>query len=266
MRTCVPVVLALCCGCRLNFEATDDAGYLKPLGVDAAPFVDSPPGSGSYTFLDTTATYVGLGDAQTIEGFVAGADDDNYTVALPFGFDFYRVRYDALTVNVNGYVTFTTPPAGPESAANDCGFDATTPDAMIAVFWDDLFASAEISPNGTIVIASGGTAPNRTFAVEWRDMDTWYAQGGSFWSTTMRATQQLVLYEDGVIELHYGPRSGGSKDRDCGLDRHRGCSATVGLEGAGAAPVHLVQCGTEAGPMPGYTPLDEGRLFRFTPN
>ena len=25
MRTRVPVVLALCCGCRLNFEATDDA-------------------------------------------------------------------------------------------------------------------------------------------------------------------------------------------------------------------------------------------------
>ena len=266
MRRGVPAVLALCCGCRIGFDIADDAGHIKPQSVDAAPFVDSPPGSGSYTLVDLDAPYVGLGDVPPIEGFVAGADDENYTLALPFSFDFYRVRYDMLTINVNGYVTFTTPATDLEASTNDCSFNATQPDAMIALFWDDLFASAEVTPYGTIVTTTAGTAPDRIFTIEWRDMDTWYAQGGSFWSTSMRATQQLVLHEDGEIELHYGPRSGGSKDRDCGLDRHRGCSATVGLEGAGGAPVHLVQCGTEAGPMTGYTPLDEGRLLRFTPD
>jgi hypothetical protein len=249
----------------MGFDAIDDAGHIKPQSVDAAAFVDSPPGSGSYTLVDTTAPYVGLGDVPPISGFVAGADDENYTLALPFPFDFYRVPYDVLTVSVNGYVTFTTPATGTDAATNDCSFDATSPDATIALFWDDLFASAEITPMGTIVIATAGAAPDRTFTIEWRDMDAWYAQGGSFWSTSMRTTQQLVLHEGGVIEMHYGPRAGGSKERDCGLDRHRGCSATVGLEGAGAAPVHLVQCGTEAGPMTGYTPIDDGRLLRFTP-
>ncbi|HEY5945089.1 MAG TPA: hypothetical protein VIV40_06340 [Kofleriaceae bacterium] len=243
----------------------DDAGFAKPQSIDAAPGIDSPPGSGSYGFVDTTAPYVGLGDLPVIDGFVAGADDDNYTVALPFAFDFYRVRYDQLTVSVDGYVTFTTPATGLQASQNDCPFDGTLPDAVIALFWDDLFASAMVSPKGTIVTATGGSAPNRTFTVEWRDMDAWYAQGGSFWSQTMRTTQQLVLHEDGVIELHYGPRTGGTKDRDCGVDRHLGCSATIGLEGAGGAPVHLVQCGTELGPMTGFTPVAEGRLFQFTP-
>jgi hypothetical protein len=263
----VPVVLALCCSCgRIGFDAAaDDAGYAKPPVIDAAPGIDSPPGSGSYMLVDTTAPYVGLGNVPVVDGFMNGADDENYTVALPFPFDFYRVRYDSLTISVNGYVTFVTPATGAESVTNDCPFDMTPPDAMIALFWDDLFASAKVTPYGSIVTASGGTAPDRTFTVEWRDMDAWYAQGGSFWSQSIRITQQLVLHETGVIELHYGPRTGGSKDRDCGLDRHRGCSATVGLEGAGGGPVHLVQCGTAAGPMQGYTPLDEGRLLRFTP-
>ncbi|HEY5927144.1 MAG TPA: hypothetical protein VIV11_35895 [Kofleriaceae bacterium] len=261
----VPVVLALCSACRIGFDAAEDSGFQKPLAGDAALGIDSPPGSGSYTLVDTTAPYVGLVDSMPLEGFLVDDDDENYTATLPFVFELYSVTYDTITINTNGYVTFTTPLTGVATAENQCPFTPAAPDAMIALLWDDLYASP-IAPVAAIVSATAGTAPNRTFSVEWRNMDAFYAQGGSFWTQEVIATQQLVLHESGVIEMHYGPRTGGPKERDCGLERHLGCSATVGLEGAGGGPVELVQCGTAAGPMAGYSPLVEGRLLRFTPD
>jgi hypothetical protein len=262
------IALMLCCSCRIGFDAVDDGGFQKPLSEhDAANGPDSPPGSGSYTLVDTNAEYVGLGDMPAITGFQPDDDSENYQVTLPFPFVFYQVSYNMMTVNLNGYVTFTTPLTGLATGENDCPFTTAAPDAMIAVFWDDLWASTFVTPSSTIVTAVAGSAPDRTFTVEWRDMDAFYLQGGSWWSQDIATTQQLVLHESGAIDLHYGPRQvlANFKDRDCGLDRHRGCSATIGLEGAGGGPVHLVQCGTASGPMAGYTPIDEGRLLRFTP-
>jgi hypothetical protein len=90
--------------------------------------------------------------------------------------------------------------------------------------------------------------------------------GQSFYSAGMRITQKLVLHEDSSFELHYGPRSAPEQTQhDCGQDRHRGCSATVGIEAPSSSVYHLVQCGTGAGPMPGYVPLDNGTLIRFAP-
>jgi hypothetical protein len=265
MRGCI--VLALCCSCRIGFDAVDDGGLRKPSSNDAVSLGDSPPGSGSYTVVDTTAPFVGLADAPAIPGFIVDADDENFAVTLPFPFVFYRVTYDQMIVNVNGYVAFTTSLEGIPAGENQCPFTTGLPDAMIALFWDDLWATTISTPYGTIVAAVGGDPPNRTYTVEWRDMDAWYAQGNDWWNQGMRMTQQLVLHESGEIVMHYGPRVKTSdfKERDCGLDRHRGCSATIGLEGAGGAPVTLVQCGTAAGPATGYTPIDEGRLLHFTP-
>ena len=81
----------------------------------------------------------------------------------------------------------------------------------------------------------------------------------------MRVTQKLVLHQTGAIELHYGPRTTTTVNKDCGLDRPRGCSATVGIEASGGASSLMIQCGTAAGPLPGYSPINEGRLITFTP-
>jgi hypothetical protein len=74
-----------------------------------------------------------------------------------------------------------------------------------------------------------------------------------------------VLHENGVIELDYGPRTPPVYDKDCGLDRHRGCSATVGIEASGGVNAITHQCGTSAGAVPPFTPIDEGLRITFTP-
>jgi hypothetical protein len=81
----------------------------------------------------------------------------------------------------------------------------------------------------------------------------------------MRVTQQLVMHESGVIELKYGPRTAPTLNRDCGLERHRGCSATIGIEAEGNAPTKTIQCGTDVGPLGTITMIDPGRMFTLTP-
>src|SRR5205085_897913 len=139
------------------------------------------------------------------------------------------------------------------------------PDAMIAVFWDDLLASAMYDPRGSITFLAEGTAPDRRFTIEWKDLDAFYKQGSNYFGQKLRVTHKLVLFETGTIELDYGPRTPPTYDKDCGLDRHRGCSATIGIEASGGASAITQQCGTSTGPMAPFTPIDEGTRITFTP-
>ena len=279
-------LLLLFAGCRYGFALAPDAHapdeaaadtstpadatttVQKPdaSAIDAAPPIDGTPGFGGYTITDTTAPYALLAGAP-VAGFVAGADDENYPFALPFTFTFYGVPYTALTISMNGYVAFDAPASGADTSLNDCPMDTTAPGAMIALFWDDLYANPSAPSTGALAYQLSGAAPDRRLTVEWRDMDAFYPAGPNAFSQGVRVTQALVLHETGTIEMHYGPRlPPKSPNKDCGADRHRGCSATVGLEAPGSALFANVQCGTSAGPGPGYTPIDEGRLLLFVPN
>lgn len=281
MRGAVLLVLVAGCG-RLGFgepvasnppgdSATDAPGIVKvdaPPPLDADPTIDSPRGTGSYLIAESTAPYVSPANTEPVPGFPAGvADDENFTLVLPFAFTFYGITYTSATVSMNGYITFGTAVTGADSFANDCPLDGSSPDATIAVFWDDLLSNPN-APIGTLVTATAGVAPDRTFSVEWRDMDAWYQAGGgnNSFNQDLRTTQTLVLHETGVIELHYGPRTPPvDANKDCGAQRHLGCSATVGLEAPGSTVTQLVQCGTAAGPLAGFQPTVEGRLITFTP-
>lgn len=245
-------------------DAQDPDAALAPDAVqpDAAPVAD-------YTVTSGTTPYTSLPGAAVVPGFVVGADDDSYAMTLPFAFPLYGTSYATIQINVNGFVTFGPAPTGLDAYINDCPLDATTPSATIAVFWDDLFSNSTTAPSGSVDYAQSLTTADRWFAVEWRDLDAYYQAGGgnNHFSQNMRVTHQLVLHESGVIEMKYGPRVAPSLDRDCGLARHRGCSATIGIEAAGNSPTRTVQCGTDANALsPGFTPIDVDRTITFTPN
>lgn len=248
--------------------APDDGAVNKPDGQGStvdAPTIDAAPGTGSYLVTQTTAPYTLL-TGTAFPGFAAGvSDDDNFPLTLPFTFTFYGRAFTQLAVNVNGFVTFEFPPTGTETYMNECPFDPTTPNATIAVFWDDLTALTK-APPGAMSYLFDGTSPDRRLTVEWRDLDAYYQQNANnAFQSNLRVTEQLVLHETGTIEMHYGPRTAPTVTKDCGIDRHRGCSATVGLEGPAGSPTQMVQCGTAAGPMAGYTPIDDGRLITYVP-
>ncbi|MDB4954899.1 MAG: hypothetical protein JWO36_2468 [Myxococcales bacterium] len=216
-------------------------------------------GVGSYAMTDTNVTYIALGG--TVISGSSTADEQTYPLALPFTFAFYGVAYNSITVGADGWLSFTGAISGATPWVNPCPLDAVAQDAAVAVFWDDLVAR---SSGTTINYAASGTAPNRKFAVEWSHFTAWYQYGTSYFDQDTNVTQQVVLHESGVIDLHYGPRTAPSMNYDCGVGRHQGCSATVGLEAPGTTSM-TTQCGTASGPAPGYTALVPGRMLSFTP-
>jgi hypothetical protein len=266
------IACALCACGRVGFGAGDEltTETEKPDAAplpDADPTIDAPVGMGSYAISESTEPYMLLDDGIVFPDFVPGSDEALLALAMPFTFTFYGVPYDALSVHVNGYVSFGAPAASPETYQNDCPIDASAPDAIIASFWDDLFASKMIMPFGTIRYAMTGDAPNRAVEIEWHHVDAYYraGTGNNFFSQGIRITQKIVLHEGGVIDLHYGPRTQSSTTKDCGIDRHVGCSATVGLRAPSSAVTQTVQCGTDTGAAVDFAPLAEGRKITFTP-
>jgi len=241
-------------------------GDADPAAPDGAPGFDAQIGTGSYTVIESTAPYDSPASAQPIPGFAVGSDDQGFVLALPFTFVFYGIPYTSVIASVNGFLTFGAAPSQVESYRNDCPFDATAPDAVIAVFWDDLVSPSSL-PNGAMSFASEGSPPDR-FTIEWRDLDAFYqaGNGNNAFSQGMRTTHEVVLHADGSIDLHYGPRTPPTQDKDCGLTRHQGCSATVGLEAPGGMSSVPIQCGTSAGWLTSFAPVVDGRLITFVPN
>jgi hypothetical protein len=273
VRTLVVFVLAAASACgRYGFDATSaDPDAMATPGrpdslarSDAGMSIDSPPGVGDYSVATGTDPFLPLA-GQPVPGFAVKDDDKDYPIPLPFTFEYYGVPYTQATVNTNGFVTFGASVSAEAARLNACPLDATPPDAMIAVFWDDLYAT-DVAPMGSISYLLDGTAPDRRLTVEWRDLDAYYVAGGNAFTQGLRVTHQLVLHETGTIEMRYGPRTTPLyANKDCGADRHRGCSATVGLEAPASTMFKNVQCGTSAGPGPGYTPIDANRVITFTP-
>ena len=137
-------------------------------------------------------------------------DDSSATVALPFPFRFYGQEYTTAFVSTNGHVNFLAP----NTSLSNVALPATgTPNAAIYGFWDDLLLDASASVRTELL----GTAPNRRFVVEWRNVRF-------FGDTTRRIDLNVVLHENGQILTQHRNRA------DDG--RERGNSATLGIENA----------------------------------
>ncbi|MBU2667094.1 carboxypeptidase regulatory-like domain-containing protein [Actinoplanes bogorensis] len=129
-------------------------------------------------------------------GFVAAGtvlpltgDDVETDVTLPFPVQFYGRTATTATVSTNGW------------AAVGGGY--------LEALWGDLV----VDGSATVRTQTTGSAPNRAFVIEWRDV--------LFIGTSERTTFELVLHENGRIAYHYAV---------AGTDLQKGGNATVGLE------------------------------------
>ena len=135
-------------------------------------------------------------------------DDASATLALPFTFKYYGMDYTTALVSTNGVLNFQ----GASTTENNVAIPATSnPDAAIFAFWDDLIVDAAASVRTELL----GTAPNRRFVVEWRNVHF-------FGDTTRRIDFNVVLHENGRIV---------SQTRNLADDAiERGDSASIGIE------------------------------------
>ena len=137
-------------------------------------------------------------------------DDEQATVNLPFPFSFYGKLRTSANVSTNGFLSF----GGPATAFSNGSLpSASTPNAAIYPFWDDLVVDTSASVRTGII----GTAPGRAFVVEWRNV--------LIHGTQDRLTFGLALFEDGTVHVQY--------DGIDSLPREQGASATIGLENDG---------------------------------
>lgn len=254
------VVLA---GVPLPGGVTDETGGYQIPDVPAGEYTLEVPESGCAARTSTVVTVAGDTEANLVvpprdDGvayscrakpleWIAGTDlvpltgiDDVVTIDLPFEFHMYGPqespigrRASKAHVATNGFVGFDRP--------NDLHINRPVPSVgnpscAIFPFWDDLVVDEQASVQTALV----GTAPNRRFAIEWRNV--------TFWQGTGRVTFEVVLHEDGTIDLQYLELTGG---------RGWGTSATVAVESCNGG--HALQY-SHSEPS-----LTSGQAIRFNP-
>ncbi|WP_406516244.1 S8 family serine peptidase [Streptomyces sp. NBC_00873] len=151
--------------------------------------------------------YVAGTDKTTLTG-----DSEYLPVTLPFPVPLYGETYNSGWISTNGALSFDAP-----SSATNVNTPIPHPyrlNAALYPFWDDLIVNAS---SGGVYTGVIGTAPHRSFVVEWRNVTQWSAQFERF-------SFSAVIGEDGKISYHY-------KDIT-GVGFESGSSATIGVENA----------------------------------
>jgi hypothetical protein len=136
----------------------------------------------------------------------------------PFPVKLYGQQYTSAWINANGLVTFKDPLYYGQIGSNPNELPTRSsegfPDAAVYAHWDDWVLDSQ----SHIATATTGTAPNRKWVVEWRNVHLWE-------DVNARATFEAVFSEGGDITVAYG-------SIPSGYPVARGAGATVGIENA----------------------------------
>lgn len=142
------------------------------------------------------------------------------SVPLPFPFSFWGTSQNAVTIATTGFLSFGGVLAPPDNTQLPSG---GAPLNFVAPFWDFMVLSPSV-PTGVSQVSwvLEGTAPNRTLAVEWRNVQHFGFTG----STYPAYSFQVRLHEgSNDISLDYGSVSA------LGVPV---ITATMGVQGPGA--------------------------------
>ncbi|MDP2188084.1 MAG: lamin tail domain-containing protein, partial [Sphingobacteriaceae bacterium] len=151
----------------------------------------------NYQFGQSSAAYTEITGGTTS---TAIEDDGTEVLALPFPFTYAGTAVTEITVSTNGFVRMAGGAVFGSSWTNTIESTASLP--VLAPFWDDHHL---VAASGTIVYATTGTAPNRQFSIEFRDVVT---SGSGSTTATSRARFKVTLFEtSNQIVYHYGTSS-----------------------------------------------------------
>ncbi|MEO3811088.1 S8 family serine peptidase [Sphaerisporangium sp. B11E5] len=117
-------------------------------------------------------------------------DDETQTLPLPFAFPFYGKTYTSGVASTNGFLSFGGDRYSYPTHGALSGSDG--PDAAVYPYWTDLGFFDE---GAGLYTATLGTAPNRTFVVEWRK--------ARFYGVDALISFEVLLGEDGSIGFRY---------------------------------------------------------------
>jgi len=144
--------------------------------------------------------------------------DDGSQDGLPIGFTFNYLGtpYTTISVNSNGFASFTALTGVGSTWVNSNLATATAPNIILAPWWDDLLIDTTLL-NGRILYQTTGTPGSQVMTIQWTDMP-------SYTTATQKINFQIKLYEGtNVIEFHYGNILAGAPSTSE--------SASIGIEG-----------------------------------
>jgi N-acetylneuraminic acid mutarotase len=133
----------------------------------------------------------------SVRGGVNPLDDGVVTATLPFSFTLYGIRYGALHIGTNGNAHFGAPNDYYPAASDDClpSSSPFVPKALVAPLWQDFVVPGDLTSGGVYTDVVG-TAPNRSYIVEWREIEDYFNRDAF-------GTFALVLTEGGEIYFRY---------------------------------------------------------------
>ncbi|HUL44852.1 MAG TPA: T9SS type A sorting domain-containing protein [Bacteroidota bacterium] len=151
-------------------------------------------------------------------------DDVQMRVPLPFAFMYDSYPYDSVQISTNGWMELGTGTEGTlrglSTGGQVGGFfspelaSTNHPTKVLGAWFTDLATGS----TGTITYATQGTAPNRTFVVQWKNVPANWDET----STTTKLNFQIQLDEGtNIVEYHYGPLVAGT---------FGGIGASIGLK------------------------------------
>src|SRR5215213_8610192 len=162
-----------------------------PAGVrEVTPAAVGGPDGFGYTY-DDAAAYNWI--SATTNSGLTGYDQFTGPVSLGFNFPFYGLPQSQLYFNTNGLITFG---AGSADAGSNNYSIGLNPNNLIAPYLDYLIVGSPYN-NGAIFYSQGGSAPNRYFVVEWRNVTLDYG------SSVLPLSFEAILYENGDIVFQY---------------------------------------------------------------
>lgn len=171
--------------------------------------VDPAPPTQTYNVYTPSYSY------ETIVGSSLNVGDDTITavnVPFPIHFNADATGYQTIYVNSNGTIS---PTSSADPGYSNLMLPAGIIPTLVAPYWDDLLPASTGDSN--VYVATTGTAPNRHFVVEWRNIKNYGALG--------TGTFQVIFYENSPdILINYADTVFGDAAYDSGA------SATIGVQ------------------------------------
>ena len=123
-----------------------------------------------YTFGQSTTTYSSITGTAL---FPTNWDDNVQNLTLPFSFQFNGTSYTAINVSSNGFITFGT--TAPTTTGYSPISGTTAYSGAISAFGRDIIVSSAAE---TCTYTTLGTAPNRTYVVQWNNARRYSGSSG----------------------------------------------------------------------------------------
>jgi N-terminal domain of BNR-repeat neuraminidase/Secretion system C-terminal sorting domain len=209
----------------------------------------------TYAFSQGNSLYTPITGGLVHESGSAIDNNDYNNIPIGFTFNYNCQNFTSISINANGFIAFGS---SVELAFLPISFGASN--NVVAALGRDLLGLA----TGELRSQTIGTAPNRTFVVQWSNIRSFSTTGGNY-------NFQIRLNETtNTVQIHYGAFSQtGATNR----------LAEVGLRGSSTADFSNRRISgasnwttTTTGTLNSHTCLfrngltpDNGRMFTFTP-